>query len=233
MKPRPDRPFVHAKAGMSLDGRIATSRGESQWITSEEARGYAHTLRRDYDAILVGIGTVLADDPRLDVRLDDNASPRDRIHRVVLDSRLRTPPGSRMFSTPAGGAIYIATCAREDAPACRPLKEAGAVILPCRCVDGRVDPADLLRRLLELSIESVMIEGGGEVIASFLRAGLVDLVTFVYAPMIIGGRNAVPVVGGSDIALLAEAIRLEDLRSFSIGPDVAIEGRPVNIPRRL
>ena len=225
------RPFVHVKAGLSLDGRIATNRGQSQWITSEPARRYAHTLRRRYDAILVGISTLLADDPSLNVRLDDDQSENDTIHRVVLDSRLRTPPAAKIFSTPAGGEIYIASCTEADNPARTPLQDAGARILDCRCHDARVDPADLLDRLHGLGIESLLIEGGGEVIASFLRAGLVDLLTFVYAPLIIGGSNARPAVGGPDIDSLDDALKLESIRSFPIGPDIAIEGRPVNIHR--
>jgi diaminohydroxyphosphoribosylaminopyrimidine deaminase/5-amino-6-(5-phosphoribosylamino)uracil reductase len=219
----PWRPFVHVKAGMSLDGRIATASGESQWITSEEARLYAHRLRKQYDAILVGVGTVLADDPQLNVRLPGEEG--GSIHRVVVDSRLRTPPEARMFGIEAGGEILIAALANADARRRMELEKAGAVIIACPEKDGRVDLVFLLRTLKGKGIATLLVEGGGEIIASFLREHLVDKVTFVYAPMIIGGRRAIPAVAGDELEHLADALKVRDLRCFPLGPDIAIEGR--------
>lgn len=218
----PWRPFVHIKAGMSLDGRIATAAGRSQWITSEEARIYAHTLRKRYDAILAGIGTILADDPQLNVRLGEGVeSP---IHRVIVDGSLRTPKDARLFSVDAGGGILIATREKPDREKAGRLTEAGAEIIPCPEDRGKVDLQYLLRELKAREICSLMVEGGGEIIASFLRRELADKVTFVLAPIIIGGHNSIPVVGGDDIEELADAVGLISIRSFSLGPDIAIEG---------
>jgi diaminohydroxyphosphoribosylaminopyrimidine deaminase/5-amino-6-(5-phosphoribosylamino)uracil reductase len=214
------RPFIHVKAGLSLDGRIATAAGESRWITSERARLYAHRLRQRYDAILVGIGTVLADDPRLTVRAEGGGS----IHRIVVDSRLRIPLDARMFSLESGGKTFIATTDAGSEDKIRILVERGVEIIKCADKENKVDLECLLDKLNEREITSVLVEGGGEIIAGFFRAGLVDKVTFVYAPKIIGGRQSVPVVGGGDIELLEDALKLRDLRCFRLGPDIAVEG---------
>jgi diaminohydroxyphosphoribosylaminopyrimidine deaminase/5-amino-6-(5-phosphoribosylamino)uracil reductase len=207
---------------MSLDGRIATASGESRWITSEEARLYAHRLRRHYGAILVGIGTILADDPQLNIRLPGEEG--GSIHRIIVDGNLRTPPNATLFSIDAGGSIIIAC--RENTPEIlrKPLEIAGAKIITCPEKEGHVDLAFLLRELKTSGIKALLVEGGGEIIASFLRGGLVDKVTFVYAPMIIGGHHAISVVGGSELAHLLDATRLHDLCCFSLGTDIAIEG---------
>jgi len=212
---------------MSLDGRIATAAGESKWITSEPARLYAHRLRLRYDAITVGIGTVLADDPHLNVRLEDIAESVS-IHRIILDSRLRTPPDARIFDIEDGGDIIIATTEEADRRRADILRRAGATIIPCPESEGRVDLLFLMQALVERGISSLMIEGGGEVIASFLRLRLVDKITFVFAPIIIGGHNAVPVVGGEELGRLVDAFKLQNLRCFRLGPDMAIEGSVVD-----
>lgn len=217
---RTRRPFVHVKAGMSLDGRIATSSGKSQWITSDESRRYAHRLRQRYDAILVGAKTLAVDNPRLDVRVEGGGV----ISRVVLDSRLSLDPGARIFQAEAGGAVIIATTADAPERKIREIRDLGADVIVCAEKDGRVAIDDLLAKLGERTITGMMVEGGGETIAAFFAAGAVQKVTFVLAPLIIGGHASVPVVGGAEIDELAEAWRLKDLRSFSLGPDIAIEG---------
>jgi len=213
-------PFVHVKAGLSMDGRIATAAGESQWITSERALRYAQRLRRRYDAILVGVGTLLADDPLLTVRVKGGGA----IHRIVIDSRLRTPPDAKVFSAAAAGDILIATTENADMGRLSELRSRGAEVVVCGTRDEKVDLAQLLDILFQRGITSVMVEGGGETIAAFLEAGLVNKVTFVYAPKIIGGHRAVPAVGGRELTRLGDAVSLRDLRSFRLGPDIAIEG---------
>jgi len=223
---RKRRPFVHVKAGLSMDGRIATAAGQSQWITSERARRYAHGLRRRYDAIAVGIGTVLADDPRLNIR----KGSRGAIHRIILDSHLRVRADARIFSTSSEGDIIIATTESADRGKAKELTERfGARFIYCDSgPDGRVDLGCLLSLLAAEQVSSLLVEGGGQVIAAFLGAGLVDKVTFVYAPIIIGGRKAVPVVSGPELGRLEDALRLRDLRAFRLGPDIALEGYPIN-----
>jgi diaminohydroxyphosphoribosylaminopyrimidine deaminase/5-amino-6-(5-phosphoribosylamino)uracil reductase len=217
------RPFIHIKAGMSLDGRIATATNKSQWITCEEARVYAHTLRQRYDGILVGSKTILIDDPRLDVRLDNGG----KIHRIILDSKLSTPPSARIFKSDAGKPIIIATTPAADQKKIKSLEEQGARIIICGDEEDRVSLPCLTRQLGEMQITGMMVEGGGEVISSFVRENLVNKITFVYAPIIIGGRNAISVVGGKDIDFLNEAMHLRSIRSFRLGTDIAIEGYPL------
>lgn len=217
------RPFVHVKAGLSMDGKIATASGESKWITSERARRYAHRLRQRYDSILVGIGTVLADDPRLTVRIDDEGGS---IHRIIVDSRLRIPLNARLFSLESGGIIFIATTDAAEASLAKEIEKLNVEIIYCSSKNEQVDLECLVKLLGERGITSVLVEGGGEMIAGFFKAGLVDKVTFVYAPIIIGGRKATPVVGGSELESLSAAYRLRDLRCFRLGPDIAVEGYP-------
>lgn len=219
---RTRRPFVHIKAGMSLDGRIATATGKSQWITSEEARRYAHRLRQRYDAILVGANTLEIDNPRLDVRVEGGGV----INRIILDSRLRIRSDARLFENDAGGSVIIATTASAPADRIAEIESHGATVIVCEEKDGRVAIGDLLTRLGARGITGLMVEGGGETIASFFENGAVQKVTFVFAPLVIGGRTSVPAVGGRVIDELAQAWRLKDLRSFKLGPDIAIEGYP-------
>jgi diaminohydroxyphosphoribosylaminopyrimidine deaminase/5-amino-6-(5-phosphoribosylamino)uracil reductase len=213
-------PFVHIKAGMSMDGRIASSTGKSQWITSETARRYAHRLRQRYDAILVGKRTLLADDPRLDVRVEGGGT----IHRIVLDSMLELPEDARLLHSNAGRDIIIATTDAAPPEKIKRLQGANANVLVCERDNGKVALTDLCIRLGKVNITSILVEGGGETIASFLMSRLANKITFVYAPMIIGGTKSVPAVAGSDIDELTEARRLRKLRSFKLGPDIAIEG---------
>lgn len=217
------KPFIHIKAGMSMDGRIASSTGKSQWITSEKARRYAHRLRQRYDSILVGFKTLMMDDPRLDVRIEGGGV----IHRIVLDSQLNISLDAKLLKSQAGGDVIIATTDGADKEKIKTVRGTGAKVIICEENNNKVDLGNLIDHLGELGITSMMVEGGGETIASFLKDQLVNKVTFVYAPMIIGGRKSVPVVSGGEIDNLSEAFRLKDLRSFKLGSDIGIEGYPV------
>lgn len=215
------RPFVHVKAGMSLDGRIATSTNKSQWITSEDSRRYAHLLRQRYDAILVGINTVIHDDPSLDVRLPEGGYNQ----RIIMDSHLRIPLNARVLTGSANAGLTIVTTSR-DCNQIGQIQQMGAEVIICDEKDGRIDVEDMLSALGKKGINSVLVEGGGEIISSFFRNNLVNKITFVYAPLIIGGRNAVPAVGGTDIDLLSQGIKLTGVKHFTLGPDIAIEAYP-------
>lgn len=208
------RPAVTLKWAMSLDGRIATADGESQWISSPAGRRWALALREEHDATLVGSGTVLADDPRLDRRLGLAGRPG---LRVVLDRRLRTPPSARLFSVPGPVIVYTAS---QDEVAHRRLLERGAEV----AVLPEVTPAAVLANLARREAQSVLVEGGGEVLASFAASGLYDRVAAACAPLLIGGRRAPGPLGGEGAAALSAAGRLEGLDAGRRGGDLVIEG---------
>jgi diaminohydroxyphosphoribosylaminopyrimidine deaminase/5-amino-6-(5-phosphoribosylamino)uracil reductase len=213
------RPAVTCKWAMSLDGRIATATGQSQWISSPAGRRWGLALREEHDAILVGRGTVVADDPRLDRRLGLAAGPNVR---VVLDRRLRTPPGARLFQVPGPVLIYAETGDAAGSPAARrrALEEAGSevVLLPA------VEPAAVLADLYSRGVRSVLIEGGGEIHASFVASGLFDRVMVDCAPLLLGGRTAPGPLGGAGFADLAGAARLEGLEARTRGGDLILTG---------
>ncbi len=205
------RPFVTAKFAMSLDGKIATRSGESRWISGRESRMHGHRMRHAHDAILVGVGTVLADDPELSARIDgfDARQPL----RVVLDSHLRTPPTAKVVRP---NTVIATTRAGKIGPA-------EILVLPPSSL-GRVDLEQLLDELGHRGILSVLVEGGADVHASFFAAGLVDAVVAYIAPAIIGGRTAPGPVGGYGVQRLGDAIPLRDIETTPIGDDVLIRG---------
>lgn len=206
------RPEVTLKWAMSLDGRIATVTGQSQWISSPEGRRWALTLREEHDAILVGSGTLLADDPRLDRRLGLAAGPN---FRVVLDRRLRTPPEARLLTIEGPVVIYTQSTDRERIEA---LQKGGAEVVSLPNVDPGAVIADLHRR----GIQSLLIEGGGEVLASFVTSGLYDQVMVDCAPLLIGGKGAPGPLAGEGFAELASAARLEGFETRRQGGDVIL-----------
>lgn len=206
------RPFVTAKFAMSLDGKISTRTGESRWITGDEARAHSHRLRHAHDAILVGVNTVMADDPELTTRLEHVDAPRQPL-RVVVDSQLRIRQSAKIV----GPNTLIATTRAGRVGA------AEVVRLPADA-EGRVALPALLDELGKRKILSVLIEGGGEVHASFFAANLVDKVCVYVAPSIIGGREAPGPVGGKGVEHLADAIRLRELDVARLGEDLLITG---------
>jgi diaminohydroxyphosphoribosylaminopyrimidine deaminase/5-amino-6-(5-phosphoribosylamino)uracil reductase len=208
---RTGRPLVTMKAAMSLDGKIAAGRGDTGWITSEQARAHAQTLRHASDAIVTGIGTVLADDPLL---TDRSGQERSRpLLRIVLDSRLRIPLESRLVQTAHDDLLIFATPAAH-AGRRQALEQLGACVLVS---DGGL-PA-LMEYLAKEKARSVLIEAGAAVNASALEAGIVDKIFFYYAPKILGGSSSLPVFGGEARA------RIDRLTVHSIAPDeFAVEG---------
>mgnify|MGYP000144443717 CR=1 FL=1 len=217
------RPFVHLKIAMSLDGRIATASGHSRWITGEASRQAVQHLRYESDAILVGIGTVLADDPELSVRLN---RPRHRpVVRVVLDSRLRIPRTSKLVQTARQWPLWIFTT-EPFAEAAQPLTQLGASVIAVPARAGRVDLRAVLEELGRREITSLLVEGGAEVHAAFLQQGLADKVTLFIAPKIIGGRHAIPAVGGDDITTLERALPMRIASLARSGEDVMITAYP-------
>jgi diaminohydroxyphosphoribosylaminopyrimidine deaminase/5-amino-6-(5-phosphoribosylamino)uracil reductase len=227
---RTGRPYVILKAAMTLDGKIATASGESRWITGEAARRDVHRLRARVDAILVGVNTVLRDDPRLTVRpAGDRVAARDRHPlRVVLDSRLRIPPAARVLAHGPGRAGVLVVTTRH-APARRraALERRGGEVLVLPAKARRVPLRACLEALGRRGVTSLLVEGGGEVHASFLREGLADEVRLYVAPRLLGGTDAVGLLGGRSPRRLADAVPLATLRVGKVGHDLLIEGRPL------
>ncbi len=221
-------PFVTVKAAMTLDGKIATAAGESKWITGEPARALAQRLRRDADAILVGVNTVLADDPALTVRAPAGGGGPGRVlkpvRRLVLDSRARTPLTARLLND-EGNALTTVVVTRA-APARRVAalaRRVRVVVAPAR--QGRPDLRWLLSRLGREEVTHLLVEGGGEVNAAFFAAGLVHRVAFFYAPRVVGGRTAPRAVAGAGFTTWAEIPRLREIEWRRVGEDLFLTAR--------
>lgn len=215
------KPYCIWKSAMTLDGKIATKTGDSKWITSETARQYVHQLRHQVSAIMVGIGTVLADNPRLTTRLSDGHGQHPI--RIILDTTCRIPLDAPLLSE-EGKTIV---CIGKHAPVHKinRLKEKGVEVYVANEKDGRLDIGSLMDYLGERGIDSVLIEGGSLVSSSALEAGVVDEVMLFVAPKIIGGEDAKSPVGGEGIRWMKDAIALKDVEVQTLGPDILIRGK--------
>lgn len=213
------RPFVVLKLAASLDGRIATATGESRWISGPAARRWVHALRNRVDAVMVGSGTVLADDPALTCRMRGGRDPV----RVVVDGGLRTSPRARFLRQRSAAPTIVATTARAAPARTRALVRAGAEVAVVPGRGPRVDLARLMQLLGERGMVSVLVEGGGELAAALLRARLVDRVAIVTAPILLGGDGR-PMLGALGLRRLAGAPRLVGGRVVPLGPDLLHEG---------
>ncbi len=220
-------PWVSAKWAMSLDGRIATRTGASRWITGARARAYGHRLRDRHDACLVGIGTVLRDDPALTCRIPGGRDPL----RVVVDSQLRLPPNATILREGASP-VVVATTPGADSERAERLRAAGADVWVCEAEHGRVSLRGLLQRLADHGVMSVLAEGGSAVHASLLEAGLVDRVVVFVAPVLIGGKRAPGPVGGVGVEDLCHALRVQTAVVRRLGQDLCVEGE-VHGPLRV
>ena len=212
-------PFVVVKVASSLDGKIATSKGESKWITGQKAREFAHRLRDKMDAILVGINTVISDDPSL------LAPSKDSLARVILDSKLRIPLNSKILKNQDKADTFIFTTSKADRQKLCELKSRGIkVAIVKEDQDGRVDLEEVLKKLASLEIMILLVEGGGRVIGSFFDKGLVDKLFLFLAPRIIGGRNSLTWVEGKGVDLLSQTPHIEVSSLRKIGQDLLLEG---------
>ena len=215
-------PFVILKMAMSLDGKIATSTGESQWITSPASRQKAHEVRDEVDAILVGIGTITSDNPALTTRLP-NKQGKDAT-RVVLDSHGRTRTSAKIFNPESEAGVIIAVTPQAPDKNIATLEKAGAEVIVTPAKEGRVCFKTLMKTLGARGITSVLVEGGGKVNASALASGVVDKAMCFVAPKFIGGKDAPGVFGGEGIARLVDAPELERLTITQLDCDLLIEG---------
>lgn len=210
-------PFVTAKFACSLDGKIATATGESQWISCAESRNFVHHLRDISDGIMVGVGTVLADNPSLTTRIANGKNPV----RIVVDSSARTPPDSKILNDNAAKTIIAVT---RNAPPknISTLQQRGAEIITAG--KSKVDLPMLMAELARREITSVLLEGGGTLNFSMFRAGLVDKVLAFVAPKIIGGKTALSPVEGYGFENLRDAVELDNLTAEKIGEDILLRG---------
>ncbi|MFH1542223.1 MAG: bifunctional diaminohydroxyphosphoribosylaminopyrimidine deaminase/5-amino-6-(5-phosphoribosylamino)uracil reductase RibD [bacterium] len=212
-------PFVALKTVMTLDGKIATKTGASRWVSGKVTIDYAHHLRNVYDAILVGVNTVLVDNPKLTTRFVQRV--KNPI-RIVLDAMARTPLTADVLSKNARTIIVVSSAAPTKR--IQALASAGAEILLLPAQQGKIDLKALLRKLGKMKITSLLVEGGGEVNASFIAAGLVDKAYFIYAPKIFGGRDAKTGVEGDGVELPRQAKWLKSFYIDRLGADILVKG---------
>ncbi|WP_084396158.1 RibD family protein [Henriciella aquimarina] len=208
------RASVTLKIATSLDARIALSNGTSQWITSPQARARAHQMRAEHDAVLVGVGTVLADDPLLTARTVP--LPKRQPVRIVADSQVRTPPASRLAASTATGRVVIAHADPQRRATAKGFQ--GVDFWPVGDGHGRVAPQELLRRARAEGINRIFLEGGGQLAASFLAAGLVDRIEWFRAPIIIGG-DGLPAIAALGLDKMSSASRWQLSAYERIGDD--------------
>jgi len=213
-------PFIRIKAAVSVDGRIATAAGDSRWISSEVSRKEVHRMRARHDAVLVGLDTVVRDDPMLTVR--GVAWKGDPPWRIVADTHLRIPLHSKLVQTAAQVPTFIACGADVKKEV---LKKHGVQTLHCSLADGRVDLEDMVRKLGRLSITSVLVEGGGQIITSLIEKRLADAITLYICPIIVGGKHAVPLVRGKGVDAIRDALRIRDVSWRKRGDEIVLSGR--------
>ena len=225
---RTGRPLVTLKIAATLDGKIATARGESRWITGITARRLVRQLRARSDAVLVGIGTVLVDDPSLTVHLKTGRA-REPV-RIILDPQLRIPLSSKVLTDGKSPTLIITTAGSPKARRER-LERYGAEVLTFPAHHGRIAWKLLLNELGRRGMNALLIEGGAEVNATVLRAGVVDRVIFFLAPQLLGGRDGIGAIGGTCPPHLADAIRLRNVSVSRVGQDLMVEGRPADSRR--
>lgn len=213
-------PFVTVKVAQSLDGKIATKTGESKWITSDKSRAYAHRLRRDYDAIMVGVNTVLRDNPRLNAWFS-----KKPLTKIIVDSKLSTPQDANIFSTRGQVVIVTSFVSPGQETENKKILQAKAKMLEVKEKTGQINLKDMLKKLAQLGITNILVEGGGTLIGSLFDEGLVDKALFFMSPKVIGGKDAISSVMGHGISRIDRAIKLKDVKIRRLKEDFLIEGR--------
>ena len=212
-------PFVVLKYAMTLDGKIAAHTGDSRWVTGEAARRHVHETRNRLTGIMVGAGTVIADDPLLTCRIEGGRNPV----RIVCDSHARIPADCKLVQTAREIPTYVAVVEENERTAY--LEENGVHILVCGEKNGRVDLTDLMQQLGALGVNGILLEGGSALAFSALREGIVHRVQAYVAPKLIGGADAKTPVGGAGFDRMADALTLKNVRCTPLGEDILIEGR--------
>ncbi|MDD5449228.1 MAG: bifunctional diaminohydroxyphosphoribosylaminopyrimidine deaminase/5-amino-6-(5-phosphoribosylamino)uracil reductase RibD [Candidatus Omnitrophica bacterium] len=217
-------PFVTVKAAMSMDGKIATRTGDSKWISCERSRRLAHRLRYEADAVMVGAGTVMMDDPLLTVRTRVNGK---QPIKIIIDSELSISPKSKIFSQASPAKVIIAVTNKAAKNKIKKFEKLNCEIITMREKNGKGALLELMRELGRRGITSILAEGGGELLGSLVDQGLADKFLFFIAPKIVGGRNAKTPVEGEGVKKISQALSLKNMNSRKIGTDLLIEAYPL------
>lgn len=212
------RPFITVKIAQSLDGKIATRTGDSKWITSDKSRTYAHRLRANYDAVIVGVNTVLRDNPSLNPWFS-----KKQPAKVIIDSQLSTPENANIFSGKAKVIIVTLPAKAGQETENRKILTQKAVILEVREKSGQINLVDTMKRLAALGIMDIMVEGGGTLVGSLFDEGLVDKILFFISPRIIGGKDAISSVMGQGVTRIEKSLKLKDVKIRRLGEDLLVE----------
>lgn len=222
------RPFVILKSAMTLDGWTGSSTGNSKWITNQESRGFVHKLRDQVDAVMVGVGTVISDNPFLTTRLPPGRRQGRDALRIVVDTRLRTPVDSNVIEEESSSQTIIAVA--EDVPSetVSAFEEKGVWIVPCPLKDKGIDLMYLMETLGKRSVMSILVEGGATLAGSLIRESLVDKFHIFISPKIFGGSDGVPMARGRGPLRMEDCLSLGDIRIKRFGSDILITGYPVN-----
>jgi diaminohydroxyphosphoribosylaminopyrimidine deaminase/5-amino-6-(5-phosphoribosylamino)uracil reductase len=212
-------PFVVLKVAATLDGKIATRNGDSKWISGEASRRLVHKLRDQFDGVLVGIGTVLRDDPLLTTRLEGGREP----YRIILDSRLKIPEEAKVFEH-SPSEVILATTGSAPRDKIERLEKRGARVLIVDSREGRVNLRSCLSKLGEIGVMSLLVEGGSQVNGSFLDQGLIDKFLLFLSPKLMGDPQAVGIFGGRGVSNLKETVAVKEIKTRRIGEDIFVEG---------
>jgi diaminohydroxyphosphoribosylaminopyrimidine deaminase/5-amino-6-(5-phosphoribosylamino)uracil reductase len=212
-------PFITIKVAQSLDGRIATRTGDSKWISSDKSRIFAHRLRRDFDAVMVGVNTVLRDNPKLDAWF----SKKQPI-KIIVDSQLSTPENANIFSKESKVIIVTLPAKPGQETENRKILAQKATILEVKEKAGQINLRDMMKKLAQLKITNILVEGGGILIGSLFDESMVDKILFFISPKVIGGKEATSSVMGRGISRIDNAVKIKDVHLRRFGEDFLIEG---------
>jgi len=215
-------PFVIMKSAMSLDGKIATRSGESKWLTGIESRRFVQELRAGVDGIMVGIGTVLRDNPRLTVRTGERKGNPPA--KIIVDSQLKIPLSAKIFFSKPESKIIIATTSQASGRKIFELRKMGIQIIRAENRLGKVDLKKLMKELYKREFMSILLEGGSELNASAIREGIVDKIFYFYAPILIGGKDAKGAIGGDGVDRIEDAEQIDIKEVKRIGKDLVVVG---------
>ncbi len=213
------RPFVVIKWAQTLDGKIATATGSSKWITSEKTRKFSHKLRDRFDAILVGINTVIRDDPFL-----NGVSASKKLKKIIIDPHLRVPLKANIFHDVAQGQVIIVTSKSSDKIKARSLEKRGVLVVPCPRIAASLDLRFLFKELGRLDIVNILVEGGSRTIGKIVDQRLADRALIFIAPKLIGDQSALSAVDGMRVKDVSGALRLKNVTIRSVGEDILVEG---------
>ncbi len=213
------QPFVTLKVAATLDGKIATRNGDSKWISGEASRRFVHKVREQVDGVLVGVGTILRDDPLLTARRKEGREP----YRIVLDSRLKIPEEAKIFEH-SPSEVILATTELAPHEKVERMERRGVRVFIMNSKEGRVDLRSCLAKLAEIGVMNLLVEGGSQVNGSFLDEGLIDKFLFFLSPRFMGDPQAIGIFGGKGVSNLHEAVALKEIKTKRFGEDIFVEG---------